>query len=148
MGWVADSADLAMALAKWARERMQSGAWEKKLEAISTELLREDVDLRIAEEAVRLAREAGYAGPELDIVQERIHAIRAYERKRNKSPREVAMRTRKKRVMRKPSARKKKSSSAVTAKKPRKKKAAVTKRVNKKKAPAGARARKKRTKRR
>jgi hypothetical protein len=126
MGWVSDSADLALALAKWARERIQSGDWQKKLQAMSTDLLRENVDLRIAEEMVRLAHEAGYAGPEIAIVEERIKAIRAYERSRTQPPREVAMRTRRKRAAKKPGRKKTATTKRV------KKKAATTKRLEKK----------------
>ena len=97
MGWVADCAELAVALGEWAKKRYQSKGWKKKLETVSADLLREDVDLRTAHEAVRLAHQAGYAGPELVTVEERIAAIEAYERKRAKPPRAPATKMRKKR---------------------------------------------------
>ena len=111
MGWVADCAELAVALVEWGRKRYQSGAWKKKLEAVSADLLREDVDLRTAHETVKLAHDAGFAGPELLTVEERIAAIEKYERKRAKPPRTTATKMRKKKPSRKkkPGVRKKAS---------------------------------------
>jgi hypothetical protein len=107
MGWVNDCVELSLALAKWARQRYQSGEWKKKLEQVSTDLLREDVDLRTAEETLKLAHQAGYAGPEVDTVQERIDAIRAYEKKRAKPPRTPATKMRKKKAAPKPTSKRK-----------------------------------------
>lgn len=124
MGWVADCAELAVALVEWGRKRYQSGAWKKKLEAVSADLLREDVDLRTAHEAVKLAHQAGYAGPELLTVEERIAAIERYERKRAKPPRTAATKMRKKKPPKKKPAKKKKAPAKRRGKKPAKKKPA------------------------
>ena len=119
MGWVADCAELAVALVEWGRKRYQSGAWKKKLEAVSADLLREEVDLRTAHETVKLAHQAGFAGPELITVEERIAAIESYERKRAKPPRAPATKMRKKRP---PATKKGKVAGKKPAKKPAKKK--------------------------
>ena len=108
MGWVADCAELAVALVDWGKKRYQSAAWKKKLDTVSADLLREDVDLRTAHETVKLAHDAGYAGPELLTVEERIAAIEGYERRRAKPPRSTATKMRKKKpVKRKPAPKKK-----------------------------------------
>jgi hypothetical protein len=108
MGWVADCAELAVALVDWGKKRYQSAAWKKKLDTVSADLLREDVDLRTAHETVKLAHDAGYAGPELLTVEERIAAIEGYERKRAKPPRSTATKMRKKKPVKRKPARKKK----------------------------------------
>jgi len=130
MGWVADCAELAVALVDWGKKRYQSAAWKKKLDTVSADLLREDVDLRTAHETVKLAHDAGYAGPELLTVEERIAAIEGYERKRAKPPRSTATKMRRKKPVKRKPARKKKPGA--------KKKAAVKRRVKKrvKKKPA------------
>ena len=119
MGGVADCAELAVALVEWGRKRYTSGTWKKKLEAVSADLLREDVDLRTAHATVELAHEAGYAGPELLTVEERIGAIERYERKRTKPPRTTATKMRKKRAAPKPATKPK----ATKPRKPPKKRA-------------------------
>jgi hypothetical protein len=112
MGWVADCAELAVALVEWGRKRYQSGAWKKKLDAVSADLLREDVDLRTAHETVKLAHEAGFVGPELLTVEERIAAIETYERKRAKPPRTPATKMRRKKPSKKKKTSKKKKAPA------------------------------------
>ena len=101
MGWVADCAELAVALVEWGKKRYQSAAWKRKLDAVSADLLREDVDLRTAHETVKLAHDAGFAGPELLTVEERLAAIETYERKRAKPPRTTATKVRKKKPAKK-----------------------------------------------
>jgi len=107
MGWVADCAELAVALVEWGKKRYQSAAWKKKLDAVSADLLREDVDLRTAHETVKLTHDAGFAGPELLTVEERIAAIETYERKRAKPPRTPATKMRRKTAKKMPDKRKK-----------------------------------------
>ena len=120
MGWVNDCADLTLALAKWAKQRYQSGEWKKKLEAVSQELLLEDVDLRTAEATVRLAHEAGFAGDELATVEERIKAIKAYEKKA-RPPRTTATKMRKKKPVAKKPVKKRKAPTTRSKKKKKKK---------------------------
>ena len=129
MGWVADSVELAVALAEWAKKGLQSNAWKKKLERVSRELLLEDVDLHTAEETVKLAHQAGFEGPELDTVEERIAAIRKYERQHGKTARSAATRMRKKAARTKASKKAKTKKTKTTKKAPRKGKAPAKKRV-------------------
>ena len=114
MGWVNDCVELTLALARWTKQRYQSAEWKKRLAAVSRGLLLEDADLHLARETVKLARQAGFTGPELDTVEERIEAIRKYERERKRPPRTSATKMRKKRPAAKKPAKKKK----VSAKKP------------------------------
>ena len=130
MGWVADSVELAVALGEWAKQRLQSSAWKKNLGKVSRELLLEDVDLRTAQETVKLAHEAGFAGPELDTVEERIAAIVKYEKERAGPPRMTATRMRRKPSAAGAKARKAKPSTASKRKKALAKKPAK-KRTNK-----------------
>src|SRR3954462_4426532 len=101
MGWVDDCADLLLALGKWGKRRYQSNEWKKKLEAVTADLWREDADLRVAEDTVKLAQQAGYTGAELLTVEERVQAIREYKRKKRKPPRTVATKVRKKKPVKK-----------------------------------------------
>ena len=71
-------------LLKWGNHRYQSAAWKKRLESVQRDLLLERPNVTAAQEAVRLAEESGYKGPELETVRTRLALVRAgrkYKRK-------------------------------------------------------------------
>lgn len=72
---IKQSLELAGSLLKWAKLQYQSSSWKRKLGQVNLQLLLPTADTQAAQELVDLAEEAGFSGPELRAVRERLARV-------------------------------------------------------------------------